>query len=90
MNETTGTYEPTAEDVAWVNAMIDEARERTFAELESGELVDGPDGEDADWDGEDAEPVEYGMDNYLEDAEALASAGWGTDEDYGYDGGWDD
>lgn len=86
MNETTATYEPTAEDIAWVNAMIDEQRERIFAELESGELVDGPDGEeDADWDGE---PVE--ADNYLDDAEALASAGWGTDEDYGYDGGWDD
>ena len=29
------------------------------------------------------------LDNLLDDAEALASAGWGTDEDYGYFGGDD-
>ena len=29
------------------------------------------------------------LNNLLEDADALASAGWGTDEDYGYFGGDD-
>jgi len=28
----------------------------------------------------------YSADDYSDDAEALASAGWGTDEDYGYYG----
>ena len=32
----------------------------------------------------------HGLDDYSDDAEALASAGWGTDEDYGYFGGGDD
>lgn len=33
------------------------------------------------------EPYELsGPDDYSDDAEALASAGWGTDEDYGYHG----
>ena len=35
---------------------------------------------------EDYDEPYYG-DNFLDDAEALASAGWGTDEDYGYFGG---
>ena len=34
-----------------------------------------------DFDGGD-EPCS-GMDNFLDDADALASAGWGMDEDYG-------
>ena len=28
----------------------------------------------------------FGADNYSDDGDALASAGWGTDEDYGYFG----
>jgi hypothetical protein len=35
----------------------------------------------------DDEPYESDMDSVEADADALASAGWGTDEDYG---GWDD
>ncbi len=34
-------------------------------------------------DGSDSEPGEGGPDNYMDDAEALASAGHGSDEDYG-------
>lgn len=30
------------------------------------------------------------VDDFYDDAEALASIGWGTDEDYGYFGGGDD
>lgn len=36
-------------------------------------------------DGDDGEPV--GPDDLSDDGDALASVGWGTDEDYGYDGG---
>lgn len=32
----------------------------------------------------------FGADDYSDDADAFASAGWGTDEDYGYNGGSDD
>lgn len=28
----------------------------------------------------------FGADDYSDDGDALASAGWGTDEDYGYNG----
>jgi hypothetical protein len=32
----------------------------------------------------------FGADDYSDDGDALASAGWGTDEDYGYFGGAED
>lgn len=38
----------------------------------------------------DVEEIMNSLDNYDDDAEVLASAGWGTDEDYGYFGGGDD
>ena len=47
-----------------------------------GDIQDPGDVEPDDWD-------DYGPDNYLDDGEALASAGMGTDEDYGYFGGDD-
>ena len=33
---------------------------------------------------EAADAAEEGQDDMMYDADALASAGWGTDEDYGY------
>lgn len=41
------------------------------------------DDEDCDWDGDRIDDYNWA------DADALASAGWGTDEDYGYFGGED-
>lgn len=51
--------------------------------------------EDLDWEPEDNGEIdpaddfdyEYEDDGDWMDADALASAGWGTDEDYGYYGG---
>lgn len=50
----------------------------------------------AEWDAITIDPSEYDSDGEPEgshdlsdDADALASAGWGTDEDYGYYGGED-
>ena len=45
------------------------------------------DGEDADG---DVEPYEDGYTDVEADADTLASAGWGTDEDYGCFGGGED
>lgn len=42
--------------------------------------------DDADFDWYDVEPV---LDEHFEFGSAMASAGWGTDEDYGYFGGDD-
>ena len=36
---------------------------------------------------DDFEP--WGVDDMSDDAQALASAGWGTEEDYGFDQDWD-
>ena len=47
-----------------------------FPPDEDGESVED------DFDGEPAESFDL-----TDDGDALASAGWGTDEDYGYDGG---
>jgi len=44
---------------------------------------------DGDPDGDPDDGPNYGN-NSLDDAEALASAGFGTDEDYGYYGGGDE
>lgn len=38
----------------------------------------------------DVDDIINSLDNYDDDAEALASAGWGTDEDYGCFSGGDD
>lgn len=40
---------------------------------------------DDDFDADGTEPIE--SHDLSDDGDALASAGWGTDEDYGYDGG---
>lgn len=45
---------------------------------------------DENWDVNEIVDSVNTLDNYMDDAEVLASAGWGTDEDYGYYGGTDD
>ena len=46
------------------------------------------DEEDGDDEGDDLDGEPVGPDDFSDDGEALASIGWGTDEDYGcYDGG---
>ena len=45
------------------------------------------DEEDGDDEGDDLDGEPVGPDDLSDDGEALASVGWGTDEDYGYDGG---
>jgi hypothetical protein len=55
-----------------------------------GYILDAMDNEDYEpdyGDGEDTDDYEDGWDDVDADADTLASAGWGTDEDYGYDGG---
>lgn len=42
------------------------------------------------YDSDDDDDYSRRVDDYSDDAEALASIGWGTDEDYGYFGGGDD
>ncbi len=50
--------------------------------------LDGDDLDGDDLDGDDLDGETVGPDDLSDDAEALASVGWGTDEDYGgYDGG---
>lgn len=68
---------------------------RWCGEFEAGTFVGGSDefcsadcSDTFNYDGngsssDGAEPEWYGM---MDDADALASAGWGTDEDYGYYG----
>jgi len=49
-------------------------------------LVEPPDDFEDDFEDADPEPREDGFRDDVEaDADTLKSAGWGTDEDYGYD-----
>lgn len=46
-----------------------------------------PEGADPDESGADSDGEPVGPDDLSDDGDALASVGWGTAEDYGYDGG---
>ena len=60
--------------------------EEMFEHIDAPQELDFDDDDYVEIDEEDYDEPYYG-DNFLDDAEALASAGWGTDEDYGYFGG---
>ena len=60
--------------------------EEMFEHIDVPQELDFDDDDYVEIDEEDYDEPYYG-DNFLDDAEALASAGWGTDEDYGYFGG---
>ena len=60
--------------------------EEMFEHIDDPQELDFDADDDVEIDEEDYDEPYYG-DNFLDDAEALASAGWGTDEDYGYFGG---
>ena len=60
--------------------------EEMFEHIDDPQELDFDDDDYVEIDEEDYDEPYYG-DNFLDDAEALASAGWGTDEDYGYFGG---
>jgi len=65
---------PDPEDFEEMFEHIDDPQELNFDDDDYVEIEE-----------EDYNEPHYG-DNFLDDAEALASAGWGTDEDYGYFG----
>lgn len=65
---------PDPEDFEEMFEHIDDPQELNFDDDDYVEIEE-----------EDYNEPYYG-DNFLDDAEALASAGWGTDEDYGYFG----
>ena len=69
---------PDPEDLEEMFEHMDDPQELNFDNDDYVEI------EENDW----SEPYND-LDNLLDDAEALASAGWGTDEDYGYFGGDD-
>ena len=69
---------PDPEDLEEMFEHMDDPQELNFDNDDYVEI------EENDW----SEPYDD-LDNLLDDAEALASAGWGTDEDYGYFGGDD-
>ena len=54
-------------------------------DMDGDDFPPDEDGEDGGEDGFDGEPRE--SNDLTDDGDALASVGWGTDEDYGYDGG---
>lgn len=60
--------------------------EEMLEHIDDPQELDFDDDDYVEIDEEDYDEPYYG-DNFLDDAEALASAGWGTDEDYGYFGG---
>ena len=67
--------------------------EEMFEHLDDPQELNFEDDDYVEIDEEDYEADPYRgafiEDSYLDDAEAFASAGWGTDEDYGYFGGDD-
>ena len=69
---------PDPEDLEEMFEHMDDPQELNFDNDDYVEINEN------DW----SEPYDD-LDNLLDDAEALASAGWGTDEDYGYFGGAD-
>lgn len=69
---------PDPEDLEEMFEHMDDPQELNFDNDDYVEI------DENDW----SEPYDD-LDNLLDDAEALASAGWGTDEDYGYFGGDD-
>ena len=69
---------PDPEDLDEMFEHMDDPQELNFDNDDYVEINEN------DW----SEPYDD-LDNLLDDAEALASAGWGTDEDYGYFGGDD-
>lgn len=69
---------PDPEDLEEMFEHMDDPQELNFDNDDYVEINEN------DW----SEPYDD-LDNLLDDAEALASAGWGTDEDYGYFGGDD-
>ena len=69
---------PDPEDLEEMFEHMDDPQELNFDNDDYVEI------DENDW----SEPYDD-LDNLLDDAEALASAGWGTDEDYGYVGGDD-
>jgi len=66
---------------AELDAEMREWDERNGITCEDGEEIDPADDFDYEYEGDP------GADGDWMDANALASAGWGTDEDYGYYGG---
>lgn len=78
-------YEPEtgAYSFAPIRDEAEEIDDRFFSDEDEGDSDEGDSDEGDDLDGETVGP-----DNFSDDGEALASIGWGTDEDYGcYDGG---
>jgi hypothetical protein len=71
-------------DAAWIITPYDVWMENPFYD---GPSVPHPDDYPDDYDEYDGEPM--GPNDLSDDADALASAGWGTDEDYGYSGDMD-
>lgn len=69
---------PDPEDLEEMFEHMDDPQELNFDNDDYVEINEN------DW----SEPYDD-LDNLLDDADALASAGWGTDEDYGYFGGDD-
>tara|TARA_B100000519_G_C14237422_1_gene435450 strand:+ start:465 stop:680 length:216 start_codon:yes stop_codon:yes gene_type:complete len=69
---------PDPEDLEEMFEHMDDPQELNFDNDDYVEI------DENDW----SEPYND-LDNLLDDADALASAGWGTDEDYGYFGGDD-
>ena len=69
-------YDAGAHEGEWVNTESEEYLATLDDDAE----------ESCDWCDDDAEPYE---DSVWADSDALASAGWGTDEDYGCFGGDD-
>ena len=69
---------PDPEDLEEMFEHMDDPQELNFDNDDYVEINEN------DW----SEPYDD-LDNLLDDEEALASAGWGTDEDYGYFGGDD-
>lgn len=80
---------PTAADMS-----ADPARYHLGCDHEAGECryEEWDEDEEEEWDEEEEEWDEESedTDDVGADAETLASAGWGTDEDYGHYGGGDD
>ena len=75
-------FTPDRKDFEEMFEHLDDPQELNFDDDDYVEI------EDEDY---EADPYQGAFieDSYLDDAEAFASAGWGTDEDYGYLGGDD-
>jgi hypothetical protein len=78
---TTGEYDMTPNNDYLEDLITEEELDAEMREWEDGEEIDPADDFSYEYEGDP------GADGDWMDANALASAGWGTDEDYGYYGG---